>query len=33
MTKNIIIEKEKTMELLLYNDLIRILSEDFLNEI
>lgn len=33
MIKNIIIEKEKTMELLLYNDLIRILSEDFLNEI
>lgn len=33
MIKNIIIEKEKTMELLLYNDLIRILSEDFLKEI
>ncbi len=33
MIKNIIIEKEKTMELLLYNDLIRILSEDFLSEI
>lgn len=33
MIKSIIIEKEKTMELLLYNDLIRILSEDFLSEI
>lgn len=33
MIKNIIIEKEKKMELLLYNDLIRILSEDFLSEI